>query len=202
MPLISGGMYLRVCLDDCLPPRCVWLLGIGPEEIILVGGSGLLLCLGSCLGASGSALWLCDRRGRCGGRHGVQCRWMCGMEAIEVEQQLQAVVWCSGRRDDGKAQKHMERFGLDRHTWPNHNPVAAVWTLLSRRLHNRLLRSGTPGPTGETFRPSYHVSAEKEVNGYCGEHKTWKMQLFVDWRYSHRLDIAAWKAHGLQLTGK
>jgi hypothetical protein len=120
------------------------------------------------------------------------------MEAIEIEQQLQAVLWCSGRTDDGKAQKHMERFGLDRHTWPNHNSVAAVWTLLSRRLHNRLLRC----QRARLFDLRITWSAEKEVNGYCGEHKTWKMQLFVDWRYSHRLDIAAWKAHGLQLTGK
>lgn len=81
--LLSGDMYLRVCLDDCLPPRCVWLFSVGPEEIVLlVGGSRVFLCLGSCLGAGSGALWLCDRRGRYGGGHGGQCRWMCGRKAI------------------------------------------------------------------------------------------------------------------------
>jgi hypothetical protein len=153
MPLISGGVYLRVCLDDCLPPRRMWLFGVGPEEIVLVGGSGLLLCLGSCLGASGGALWLCDRRGRYGRRHGGQCRWMCGMEAIEVEQQLQAVVWCSGRRGDGKPPSMWNV--LDRHTpgpTTSYNPIRRLDPAFSR-LHNRLLRSGT----GETFRFPYHV---------------------------------------------
>jgi hypothetical protein len=56
--LVSGDMYLWVCFDDRLPSCCVWLFGVGPEEIVLLVG-------GSCLGASSSsALGLCDRRGR------------------------------------------------------------------------------------------------------------------------------------------
>jgi hypothetical protein len=132
--LISDDMYLRVCLDDCLPPRCVWLFSVGPEEIVLlVGGSRLLLCLGSCLGASSSALRLCDRRGRDGGRHGGQCRWMCGSLAIEVEQQLQAVVWCLRRRDDGAPSTWNVLNRQNRHTWPKPHQPFNLWTLLPRR---------------------------------------------------------------------
>jgi len=185
MPLILGGMYLRVRLNDCLPPRCMRLFGVGPEEIVLVGGSGLLLCLGSCLGASGGALWLCDRRGRYGGRHGGQCRWMCGMEAIEVEQQLQAVVWCSGRRDDGKVSGTFW-FGPPHLAQPQpHGRLDPAFS----RLHNRLLRSGT----GETFRFPYHVVGREGGSEWFSvvDDRTWKMELFMDCEYSRWLAIAA-----------
>jgi hypothetical protein len=196
MPLILGGMYLRVRLNDCLPPRCMRLFGVGPEEIVLVGGSGLLLCLGSCLGASGGALWLCDRRSRYGGRHGGQCRWMCGMEAIEVEQQLQAVVWCSGRRDDGKVSGTFW-FGPPHLAQPQpHGRFRPCF--LAAPQSSAAVRNG---PLGETFRFPYHVVGREGSEWFSVVNKrTWEMESFTDCEYSHRLAIAAWKAHELQLT--
>lgn len=75
LQLVSSDMYLRVCLDDCLPPRCMWFFSVGPEEIVLLV-RGLLLYWRSCLGTSSSALWLRDGRGRYRRRHGGQCQWM------------------------------------------------------------------------------------------------------------------------------
>jgi hypothetical protein len=143
--LVSGDMYLWVCLDDCLPSCCVWLFGVGPEEIVLLVG-------GSCLGASSSALWLCDRRGRYSRRHGGQCRWVCGRGAIEVEQQLQAVVWCSGRRDDGKCPSRWNV--LNRHTWPK--PPSTVQSLDPASSPAPQSAAVRHAPTADTFRIRDH----------------------------------------------
>jgi hypothetical protein len=130
----------------------------------------------------------------------------CGCVTVEVDTEKDmvanvggCVVWkqlrsnsnCKllcGVQDEEMTARSVERFGLDRHTWPNHNPMAVLDPAFSR-LHNRLLRSGT----GETFRFPYHVVGREGGSEWFSvvDDRTWKMELFMDCEYSRWLAIAA-----------
>ena len=65
-PLFSGDMYLWMRLDDRLPPSSMWLLGVRPEEIVVLVvafGSTLLLLL-----RNGGCFRACSGWGNSGGR--------------------------------------------------------------------------------------------------------------------------------------